>query len=50
MAVLGVALVGKRAGARGFGDRTKVWIEETCLDPADPAGARSEREHGGKTA
>jgi predicted dehydrogenase len=34
---------GAYEGGRGFGDRPKIWIEETGLDPADPAGARSQR-------
>lgn len=41
------ALQGTRGafeGSRGFGDRPKIWIDETGLDPADPAGARSQRE------
>lgn len=35
---------GAYEGGRGFGDKPKIWIEETGLDPADPAGARSQRE------
>ena len=35
---------GAYEGSRGFGDRPKVWVDETGLDPADPAGARSRRE------
>ncbi|HEX2186606.1 MAG TPA: Gfo/Idh/MocA family oxidoreductase [Chloroflexota bacterium] len=41
------ALQGTRGcyeGARGFGDRPKIWLEEAGLDPSDPAGARSRRE------
>ena len=35
---------GAYEGARGFGDRPRVWIEESGMDPADPAGARGRRE------
>lgn len=35
---------GAYEGGRGFGEKSKIWIDETSLDPADPAGARSQRE------
>jgi predicted dehydrogenase len=31
-------------GGRGFGDQPKVWLAESGIDPAEPAGERSRRE------